>query len=53
MDAERVVSSEGGWLGWGEPEEGGREVEEEERSSTLKTQMVTSGLAFLLQGFGM
>ena len=49
----RVVSPEGGWLGQGEPEEGGREVEEEERSSTPETWMVTSGLAFPLQVFGM
>ena len=49
----RVVSPEGGWLGQGKPQEGGWEVEEEEWSSTPETRMVTSGLAFLLQGFGM
>ena len=49
----RIVSPEGGWLGRGKPEEGGREVEEEEWSSTPETWMVMSGLAFPLQGFGM
>ena len=48
----RVVSSEDGWLGWGEPEEGGWEAEEEEWSSTPETWMVTLELAFPLQGFG-
>ena len=49
----RVVSPEDGWLGRGEPEEGGWEVEEEEWSLTPETWMVTSGLAFPLQVFGM
>ena len=49
----RVVSPEGGWLGWGKPEEGGQEVEEEKQSSTPETWMVMLELAFQLQGFGM
>ena len=49
----RVVSPEDGWLGWGEREEGGGEVEEEEQSLTLETWMVMLELAFQLQGFGM
>ena len=36
----RVVSPEDGWLGQGKPEEGGREVEEKEQSSTLETWMM-------------
>ena len=48
----RVVSPEDGWLGQDEPGEEGWKTEEEGQSSTLETQMVMSGLAFLLQKVG-
>ena len=48
----RVVSPEDGWLGQDKPEKKGWKMEEEGQSSTLETQMVTSGLAFPLQKVG-